>query len=201
MIVLLIVFVLVAFAIGLARRPQRALAAVMVAIVGTILLAEGADINARLALLLSIGAGFGVLHAGRGGGAKRPVTIDAPVAAETAWARLAGAAGFLTRQRVGTLRRRRDALVAAGEGVDPFSTFGELLLKLERRVPELIDNCLDEAVRSGPARRRAILGELLGDIEAIVARAEAADPTAIARDERRRALKAHLHGGSDRDPG
>jgi len=196
----LIAFVLlVAFAIAVLLRPVRAILASVIGVAVMLVMIEGAGMAPRLGMAIGLIAALLMLLARRGARAK--MRSAAPAATQTAgdiaWSRLAAAAGLFTAGRVAALKRRRDALLASGDDFDAFSTYGELRIKLDRRVPELIDNYMDEVTAS--SRRRALLGELLDQIEGIVARAEAADPKAIARTDRRTALRNHLNAGSDRD--
>ena len=178
----LLVALALALIIALTVRPGRAIVAVPTAAVTMIALTEGAGVAPRLAIVAGLVAG---LLLSIGWRTAPLATVDprdpATVAADAAWARLINAAGLLTRGRATAIRRRRDVLVSRDVGIDPFSTFGELRIKLERRVPELIENSLDEAATAPALRRHGLMSELLGEIEGLVARAEAVDPAAIAR--------------------
>lgn len=198
---LVLVMLAMSLVIALSARPSRIIVALPAGLATAALLIEGAGFPPRLAvgaalvvaLLLSIG------WRSQDGGTVAPQD-PATVAADAAWARLAASAGLLTRGRIAGVRRRRDLLVSRDLGLDPFSSFGELRIKLERRVPELIENYLDETATAPAMRRHALMSELLGEVERLVARAEAVDPVALARAERRTALRNHLGGGSDRTP-
>ncbi|MES2337896.1 MAG: hypothetical protein V4537_07370 [Pseudomonadota bacterium] len=196
---------LVALALGmmiaLSVQPKRAIVALPAALATIALLVEGAGAAPRGAILAGLAVGLLLSIDWRtrdpdAGDPRDPATI----AADAAWGRLAASAGLLTRGRVAAIRRRREILVARDLDIDPFSTFGELRIKLERRVPELIENYLDEAATAPALKRHGLMSELLGEVERLVARAEAVDPAAIARAERRTALRNHLGAGSDRTP-
>lgn len=202
---MIVVIAIVALAMSLivaaSAAPRRALYAVPAGIVTMLVLAEEAGMPGRIAVIVGLVVALllGIEWRARDGASPDP-RDPATIAADAAWNRLGSAAGVLTRARVAAVRKRRDVLVSRDDGIDPFSTFGELRIKLERRVPELIENYLDEAATAPAMRRHLLMSELLGDIEGLVARAEAADPTALARAERRKALKNHLGTGSDRPP-
>ncbi|MHA6721953.1 hypothetical protein [Sphingomonas sp. RS2018] len=188
-----IVFLAVSLIVALSVRPKRAIVAIPVTLIASALLIEEAGVAPRIAIMIALVAAM-VLAVWNTGSA---TSTTAPPPATAAWDRLAASAGMLTRGRVAAVRQRRDALVMRNDDIDPFSTFGELRLKLERRVPELIDNYLDEAALAPKLRRHVLMGELLGEVERIVARAEAVDPLALARADRRKALRSHLGGGSE----
>ncbi|MFD1789800.1 hypothetical protein ACFSC3_19770 [Sphingomonas floccifaciens] len=181
--------------IALAAAPRRIVVAAPVALTAAALMIEEGGVAPRLAIIVALVLAFLLAVVGTG---KTPGRAATRPAGEVAWTRLTGAAGILTRGRVTALRRRHDLLLARGEAADPFSDFGELRIKLERRVPELIDNYLDEAATAPTLRRHALMTELLGEIEGLVARAEAVDPHALARSDRRVALKQHLKGDDPR---
>lgn len=197
-----IVMLALSLIVAASVAPRRASVGVAAGIVTMLILAEEAGMPGRIAVIVGLLVALLLSIAWRTQTGASPDPRDpATVAADAAWNRLAGAAGVLTRARVAAVRRRRDVLVSRDDGaIDPFSTFGELRIKLERRVPELIENYLDEAATAPAMRRHLLMSELLGEIEALVARAEAVDPTAIARAQRRAALKNHLGTGSDRPP-
>lgn len=196
MLNILVLVLLTVLLFTLVYRPRRALVAIVLALVAAVVLVEGGGLSPRIGVVA--GALVGLVTALWR--PRAPMSSEADLApADIAWARLSQSAGFVARQRIAGLKRRRDMLAHAAEP-DPLSPHGELRLKLERRVPELIDNYLDEALAAAPARRRAVLSELLAEIEDIVARTEATDPAAATRGDRRAALRAHLRSGSDRDP-
>lgn len=196
---MLMVALALSVVIALSARPRRTIVAIPAALVTIALLTEGVGVAPRGAIVAGLIVALLLAVIARGGSAAASDPRDpATVAADAAWDRLAAAAGLLTRGRVTAIRRRRDVLVSRDLGVDPFSTFGELRIKLERRVPELIENYLDEAATAPAMRRHLLTSELLGEIERLVARAEAVDPAALARRDRRAALRNHLGGGSDR---
>lgn len=188
---------IVTFAAALLLRPGRAIAASLIGVALMLVLIEVAGLPPRIAMAAGLIVALLILLARRRARTK-PVPPVAEAPGDAAWSRLAASAGMLTAGRVAALRRRRDALLSRSTDFDAFSTYGELRIKLERRVPELIDNYMDEVRTS--SRRRALLNELLDQIEGFVARAEAADPAVIARGDRRTALRNHLNAGSDRDP-
>lgn len=179
--------------IALTAAPRRALLAVPASLLSAVLLIEEAGVAPRTGVVIALVVAL-LLATIRTGGGRRPRAAAARPAGELAWKRLTSAAGLLTRGRVGTLQRRYAALLSRGDAVDPFSSFGELRIKLERRVPELIDNYLDEAATAPALRRHVLMTELLSEVEGLVARAEAVDPHALARSDRRAALKQHLKG-------
>ncbi|URW75620.1 hypothetical protein M9980_14035 [Sphingomonas donggukensis] len=193
-----IVMLALCVVIGLSTQPRKAFVALPAAVLAMVVLIEEAGVAPRLAVIAGLLISLALSVSWRSAGvAKAPQ----PSPADRAWDRLAGSAGFLARGRVAAVRRRRELLVSRGDDIDPFSSFGELRLKLERRVPELIENYLDEAATAPKLRRHLLMSELLGEIEGLVARAEAVDPTAIARADRRTALRAHLGRGADRGGG
>ncbi len=191
-----IVVVLLALStiIALSAAPQRIAIAAPLALLTAVLLTEEAGVSPRIAIIIALVVALLLAVVSTRGQTLRP---SARPAGELAWARLTGSAGILTRGRVATLKRRHDLLLARSEGADPFSDFGELRIKLEKRVPELIDNYLDEAATAPTMRRHGLMTELLGEIEGLVARAEAVDPHALARRDRRAALKQHLKGDGE----
>lgn len=195
---MLLVLLALCLCVALVAQPRRAVVAVPAAVATIALLSEGAGIAPRLAIVAGLVLGLLLAIPWR---TARSVDNDprdpATIAADAAWARLADAAGLLTRGRVAAVRRRRDLLVSRDVGVDPFSAFGELRIKLEARVPELIENYLDEAASAPAMRRHLLMSELLGEVERLVSRAEAVDPAAIARTDRRTALRNHLRGRDD----
>ncbi len=197
----LVILLALSMTIALSTAPRRALVAVPVALLTVFALTEGAGIAPRTAIVAALIVGLLLSFPWP---RRRAVAADsrdpATIAADAAWGRLSASAGLLTRTRVAAIRRRRELLVSRDVGVDPFSTFGELRIKLERRIPELIENYLDEATTAPAMRRHLLMTELLGEVERLIARAEAVDPTVIARGERRAALKNHLGSGSDRTP-
>jgi hypothetical protein len=198
---ILIVALALSLIVALSAAPRRAIVAVPAGLAAMALLIEGAGMAPRGAILAGLVVALLFSFGWRGwrgpaADPRDPVTV----AADAAWGRLAASAGLLTRGRVAAARRRRDVLVSRGDAADPFSTFGELRLKLERRVPELIENYLDEAATAPALRRHSLMSELIGEIEGLVARAEAVDPVALARADRRAALRNHLGSGSDRTP-
>lgn len=197
----LLVLMTVCAIVALAVRPRRAIVAIPAALATIAFIAEGAGVAPRGAIAagLAVALLLAMVRRGRSGPGVDP-RDPATIAADAAWDRLAASAGLLTRGRVAAIRRRRDALVSRDLGIDPFSTFGELRIKLEARVPELIENYLDEAATAPAMRRHLLTSELLGEVERLVSRAEAVDPAVIARGERRAALKNHLGAGSDRTP-
>ena len=198
---IVIVLLAVSLVIAASAAPRRAVVAIPVAILTMVVLAEEVGIAGRGAIMIGLIVGLLLSIEWRSDTTAAADSRDAAtIAADAAWNRLAGAGGVLTRGRIAAVRKRRDILVARDAGVDPFSTFGELRIKLERRVPELIENYLDEAATAPTMRRHILMSELLGEIEGLVARAEAVDPAVIARAERRTALKNHLGSGSDRTP-
>jgi hypothetical protein len=198
---LLLVALAVGVIIALSARPGRAILAIPAAVLTAFALAEGAGVAPRSAIVAGLIVALLLAVVRQTARADATESRDpATIAADAAWVRLAGAAGLLTRGRVAAIRRRRDVLVSRDIGIDPFSTFGELRIKLERRVPELIENYLDEAATAPALRWHLLTSELLGEIEGLVVRAEAVDPAAIARADRRTALRNHLGGGSDRTP-
>lgn len=192
----LIVALALGLVIALSVTPRRAFVAIPATLLAAGLLIEEAGVAPRGAIIVALLLGLLLATIGT---RKALPTLPQPARAEVAWDRLTGAAGLLTRGRVTAIRRRRDLLVSRDAAVDPFSTFGELRIKLERRVPELIENYLDEAATAPKLRRHLLMGELLGEIEGLVARAEAVDPAALARSDHRTALRQHLRSGSDRD--
>jgi hypothetical protein len=194
-----IVMLAMSLVIALSTKPSRIILAVPAALATAALLIEGAGFPPRVAVGAALVVALLLSVAWRTRGAGVAVAVDpATVAADAAWSRLAASAGLLTRGRVAGVRRRRDVLVSRDLGLDPFSTFGELRIKLERRVPELIENYLDETATAPAMRRHVLMSELLGEVERLVARAEAVDPVALERAERRTALRNHLGSGSDR---
>ncbi|MBM3927010.1 MAG: hypothetical protein FJ335_00905 [Sphingomonadales bacterium] len=186
-----VVLLAVCTIIALSAAPRRIIVAAPVALLSAVLLVEEAGVAPRTAIVIALIVAFLLAVMKTTGAAtgapERP-------ASQLAWNRLTGAAGILTRSRIAALRRRYDALVTHDAAVDPFSTFGELQIKLERRVPELIDNYLDEAATAPTLRRHMLMTELLSEVEGLVARAEAVDPHALARNDRRAALRKHLKG-------
>lgn len=188
---LLLVLLAVALIVALAAAPRRAIVAVPAGIVTAVLLIEEVGMSPRGGLIAALVVALALALASAGRSAARAPATPANV---RAWNRLAGSAGILTRGRITTLRRRYDLLVSRDDAIDPFSTFGELRIKLDRRVPELIDNYLDEAATAPALRRHALMTELLGEVERLIVRAEAVDPQALARNDRRTALKRHLKG-------
>lgn len=197
---LLLVALALGLIIALTAHPRRAIVAVPIALITTAALIEGAGIAPRGAILAGLIAGLvlAVRWRSAGAGATDDPRDPATIAADAAWDRLAASAGLLTRGRIAAVRRRRDTLVSHTAGIDPFSDFGELRIKLERRVPELIDNYMDEAAGLPPLKRHLLTTELCGEIERLVARAETVDPVALSRADRRTALRNHLESGSDR---
>lgn len=177
--------------IALSAAPSRILVAAPAGLIAAVLLVEEGGVAPRTAIVAALLFAFLIAVVRTGASVQAP---SAPPAGTLAWDRLTGAAGILTRGRIATLRRRYDALLSRDATIDPFSTFGELRIKLERRVPELIDNYLDEAATAPTLRRHALMAELLGEVEGLVARAETVDPHALARSDRRAALKKHLKG-------
>ncbi|WP_294338677.1 hypothetical protein [uncultured Sphingomonas sp.] len=177
--------------IALSAAPRRIIVSAPAALLAAILLVEEAGVAPRIAIMIALVVAFLLAVVNT---SATPRGASAPPAGVLAWERLTGAAGILTRGRITTLKRRYDTLLSRDGAIDPFSTFGELQIKLERRVPELIDNYLDEAASAPTLRRHVLMTELLGEIEGLVVRAEAVDPHALARIDRRRALKNHLKG-------
>lgn len=190
----LVVLLALCTIVALSAAPRRIIVAAPVALLAAVLMIEEAGVAPRTAILIALVVAFLLAVVKT---AKAPGRTSARPAGEVTWNRLAGSAGILTRGRVASLRRRHDLLLSRGEGADPFSDFGELRIKLERRVPELIDNYLDEAATAPTLRRHALMAELLGEVEKLVARAEAVDPHALARTDRRAALKQHLKGNGE----
>lgn len=188
---IVVVLLAICTIIALSAAPRRIIVAAPVALLAAVLLIEEAGVAPRVAITIALVVAFllAVINT-----SSSPKGAPVPPASLLAWNRLTGAAGILTRGRITTLKRRYDALLSRDATIDPFSTFGELQIKLERRVPELIDNYLDEAATAPTLRRHALMTELLGEIEGLVARAKAVDPHALARTDRRRALKNHLNG-------
>jgi hypothetical protein len=114
-----------------------------------------------------------------------------------AWARLMQVGGFWSRNRIVALKARYEAVAASTADCDPFSEAGAMRIKLERYIPELIDTMLDDQARAPVARRRAIMGELLTELDGFVTRMEAVDPSSTLRADRQAALRKHLRGGGD----
>ncbi|WP_326524974.1 hypothetical protein [Sphingomonas sp.] len=193
---ILIAILAVCLIVALSARPRRTLIALPVALATVALLVEGAGFQPRGAVVAGLIVALVVATVTRRL-PKAPPPPPETIAADRAWDRLYRAGGLLTRGRITAIRRRRDLLVSRGDMVDHFSSFGELRLKLERRVPELIDNYLDEASTAPRLRRQVLMYELLGEVEGLVRRAETVDPAAIARGNRRTALRKHLRSGDE----
>jgi hypothetical protein len=196
---LVTVLLLVGFAIAVILRPARALGASITAVVVAMVMIEGAGIGPRLAVALAIALALLVLLGGKK--AERPVARAAArptrLPVQEALERLTAQVGILTRSRVLALRRRVDHALASEAGHDPASDYTMLRIKLERRVPELIDVALADLPSAVGTRRRAITGELLDDVEGLLDRLESADPNARARADRRAALRNHLRGSGE----
>ncbi|SOB78932.1 hypothetical protein SAMN06297144_0288 [Sphingomonas guangdongensis] len=200
MTALITILLLVAFAVALILRPGRALGASVIAVVVTAVLIEGAGIGPRLSVVLAIALALLVLF----GGGRRTAPAKASTPAQTdvqpvqhALARLTAQVGILTRSRVLALRRRVDQALLSDAAHDPTSDYTMLRIKLERRVPELIDVALADLPGAVGTRKRAITTELLDDVEGLLDRIEAADPSAQARADRRAALRNHLKGSGE----
>lgn len=199
MTALLTIALLIGFAVALILRPGRALGASVTAVVVAAVLIEGAGIGPRLAVALAIALAMLVLFGG-GMGAKAEVSRTAPATkapVQDALEQLTGQVGILTRSRVLALRRRVDLALSSDPAHDPASDYTMLRIKLERRVPELIDVALADLPRAVGSRRRTITTELLGDVENLLDRLEAADPNTRARADRRAALRNHLKGSGE----
>jgi hypothetical protein len=183
-------------AVFLIRNPLRTLWALAIGGAAVLVLAELASV--RPAMLIGAIVALGIAAGGRR--RREPLAIvepvpDTPMA--RAWQRLAQAGGFWSRNRIVVLKARCEAVAASTAECDPFSEAGELRLKLDRYIPELIDNMLDERQRAPAVQRRAKLAELLTELERFVGRLEAADPAGKLRADRREALRRHLGSGGD----
>lgn len=177
------------------RNPMRTVWGLVWGTAALFALAEFTGVRPALTVAAIIAVVIAV--SGRRGPA--PTVIAPAVVEETAmsraWARLTRVGGFWPRNRIIGLKARYEAAATSTAECDPFSEAGELRIKLERYIPELIDNMLDDQLRAPPGQRRAKLGELLAELEGFVARMEAVDPAAKLRADRQAALRKHLRTG------
>ena len=179
----------------LLRNPVRTLWGIVGGTAVLFALAEFTGVRPAMAVAAVIAVGVALTGRRQVRGATPAVATDPDDPLARAWARLGRAGGFLARNRIVALQARYAAVAASTAECDPFSEAGELRLKLARYIPELIETTLDDWQRAPAGQRRAKLAGLLGELEAFVARMEAADPTRQARADRQKALRKHLGTG------
>lgn len=101
------------------------------------------------------------------------------------WLRLSRELGWTERQQARLARERIAGFLAERGSESLSSEHQSLIISLERRVPELIDTCLDRCRGARGEERQRYLGETLGRLRQIGEQAERARAEVRAADDQR----------------
>lgn len=107
------------------------------------------------------------------------------LAPDPRWRRLDQHLGWAERQRTRLARERIESFLAERQSESLTGDHRQLLISCEKRVPELIDACLERCARARPEERHRYLEETLGRLSQLGEEAERAREEVRAADDRR----------------
>jgi hypothetical protein len=155
-----------------------------------------------------VGGGILVVAARLGWALRRgrpcgPVTDHVPITRslpQPHWQRFEAQLDWVARQQVRRSRKAIDALLAERESPSLTHEHRALLLSCEKRVPELIDACLDRCRHASSRERDFYIDETLVRLDQIGAEAERARiDIRSADDQRLKVLHRYFDGVAGRD--
>ncbi|WP_205479641.1 hypothetical protein [Sphingomonas arenae] len=116
---------------------------------------------------------------------RRPGVPSTNLLPDLRWRKLDKCLTWPERQRARLARESIQGFLAERQSPSLTHEHQSLLVSLERRVPELIDTCLERCQRARPDERRAYVDETLGRLVQIAAEAEQARAEVRAADDQR----------------
>ena len=116
------------------------------------------------------------------------------------WRKLDKVLSWPERQRARLARESIQGFLAERQSPSLTHEHHSLLVSLERRVPELIDTCLDRCQRARPEERRAYVNETLDRLVQIGAEAEQARTEVRSADDQRLQVLHRYFDGKTADP-
>jgi uncharacterized membrane protein len=148
-----------------------------------------------LFLLLAARVGWS-LRRRRSGEASVPSTAAMPA---MRWRKLDAQVSFAERQRLRGARQAIESFLAERDSPSLTLEHQSLAVSLERRVPELIDTCLERCRRARPEERRRYLDQTLDRLTEIGSEAEVARREVRAADDQRlQVLHRYFDGVTDK---
>ena len=120
--------------------------------------------------------------------------------ADPRWTGLSRELGWKEREQANLARARIQAFLAERDSASLSPEQRQLMISCERRVPELLDTCLERCRRAAPAERRAYVDETLARLSQLGDEADEARRSVRAADDQRlTALHNYFDGVTGKD--